>query len=328
MARNYYIFKSGRIRRSQNTIFIETQGERRILPVNTVDQIFIFGEMDLNTSFLNFISQNRIVVHFFNYYGYYSGSFVPREENLSGDLLIKQVEFYLDPQKRLEIAKLIVEGACHNIKRNIEKRKGFDEEVNKIKSYNEAIKDEENINSLMSLEAHVKKIYYSCIEKITGWEFEKRSIRPPHNPLNALISFGNSMVYAQVLKAIYETPLNPTISYLHEPSERRFSLSLDISEIFKPVLSDSLILKIIDLKIIKEEHFERGLNFAYLTEEGRKTFVKLFDEKLEETVLHRKLKKRVKYKTLISLELYRLIKHLLNEKRYKPFIQNPTANIF
>lgn len=318
MARNYYIFRNGRIRRSQNTVFIETEEGRKILPVNDVDQLFVFGEMDLNTSFINFIAQNKIVVHFFNYYGYYSGSFVPREENLSGDLLVKQVEFYLDSAKRLQIAKLFVEGACHNMKRNIEKREGFEEEARKIKDYMDEIENVESINALMSLEAHVRKLYYSCIERITQWEFQERSIRPPHNPLNALISFGNSLVYAQILKAIYETPLNPTISYLHEPSERRFSLALDIAEIFKPVLSDKLVLRLIDLKIIKEEHFERALNFAYLTEEGRKIFVRLFDETLEETIVHRRLRRRVKYKTLISLELYKLIKHLLGEKKYKP----------
>lgn len=318
MARNYYIFKSGRIKRSQNTVFIETEEGRKILPVNDIDQIFIFGEMDLNTSFINFVSQNGIILHFFNYYGYYTGSFVPREENISGELTVKQVEFYLNKDKRVELAKSFVESACHNMKRNIEKREGFLEEVEKIKEYTKEIENVQDIAPLMSIEAHVRKIYYDCIEKITRWEFEARTIRPPKNPLNALISFGNSLVYAQILKHIYETPLNPAISYLHEPSERRFSLALDIAEIFKPVLSDRLILKLIDLKMLNEEHFERALEFAYLREEGRKIFVKFFDEMLEETILHRKLKRKVKYKTLITLELYKLIKHLLGEKKYSP----------
>lgn len=318
MARNYYIFKSGRIKRSQNTIFIEAEDGRKILPVNDIDQVFIFGEMDLNTSFINFISQNNIVIHFFNYYGYYTGSFVPREVNISGDLIVKQVEFYLNKDKRLELAKLFVESACHNMKRNIEKRDGFRDEVEKMREYIKEINNVLDITSLMSIEAHVRKLYYECIERITEWEFGARTIRPPTNPLNALISFGNSLVYAQILKHIYETPLNPAISYLHEPSERRFSLALDIAEIFKPILSDRLILKLIDLKILNEEHFEKTLEFAYLKEEGRKIFVKFFDEMLEDTILHRKLKRKVKYKTLITLELYKLIKHLLGEKKYNP----------
>jgi CRISPR-associated protein Cas1 len=318
MPRNYYIFKEGRIKRSQNTIFIETLEGKRPLPVHDIDQIFIFGEMDLNTSFLNFIAQNKIVIHFFNFYGYYSGSFVPREENISGNLIVKQVEHYLNQDKRIFLAKKFVEGATFNMKRNFEKREGYEEEVEKIDELIKNILNCDNINELMSIEAHVRKIYYDCIEKETNWEFERRSIRPPHNPLNAMISFGNSLVYAQILKEIYETPLNPSISYLHEPFERRYSLALDVAEIFKPILSDRLILRLINLNIIKEEHFEKSLNFVYLKEEGRKIFVKFFDDLIEEKILHRKLKRKIKYKNLIKLELYKLIKHFLGEKNYSP----------
>ena len=318
MGRNYYIFKEGRIKRSQNTVFIETPDGKRPLPVHDIDQIFIFGEMDLNTSFLNFIAQNKIVIHFFNFYGYYTGSFIPRETNISGDLTVKQVEYYLDKNKRIFLAKKFVEGALHNMKRNFEKREGYKEEIKKINEFIKSIYTCENINELMSIEAHVRKIYYECMEKETSWEFEKRSIRPPQNPLNAMISFGNSLVYAQILKEIYETPLNPAISYLHEPFERRYSLALDIAEIFKPILSDKLILKLINLGIIKEEHFEKSLNFTYLKEEGRKIFVKFFDDLIEEKILHRKLKRKIKYKNLIKLELYKLVKHLLEEKNYEP----------
>ncbi len=318
MARNYYVFKNGRIKRSQNTIFIQTSEGKRPLPVNDIDQIFIFGEMDLNTIFLNFIAQNKIVIHFFNFYGYYTGSFYPREDNISGDLIVKQVEHYLNKDKRILLAKKFVEGACHNMKRNFEKREGFEEEIKKISEFIRGISYCKSINELMSIEAHVKKIYYECIEKLTNWKFERRSTRPPQNPLNAIISFGNSLVYAQILKEIYETPLNPTISYLHEPFERRYSLALDVAEIFKPILSDKLILKLINLNILKEEHFEKALNFAYLKEEGRKIFVKYFDELLEERIFHRKLKRKIKYKSLIKLELYKLIKHLLGEKEYNP----------
>jgi len=318
MGRNYYIFKEGRIKRSQNTIFIETKDGKRPLPIHDIDQIFVFGEMDLNTSFLHFIGKNKIVIHFFNYYGYYTGSFIPREGNISGILTVKQVEHYLDHNRRIYLAKKFVESAFHNMKRNFEKREGFDEEIEKMKELAKDISNCTTINELMSLEAHIKKINYKCIEKDTNWEFERRSIRPPHNPLNAMISFGNSLVYAHILKEIYETPLNPTISYLHEPFERRYSLALDIAEIFKPILCDRLVLKLINLNIIKEEHFERSLNFVYLKEEGRKIFVKHFDDLLEERILHRKLKRKIRYKSLIKLELYKLVKHFLGEKHYNP----------
>ncbi|MCM8808205.1 MAG: type I-B CRISPR-associated endonuclease Cas1b [Candidatus Omnitrophica bacterium] len=317
--KTYYIFSNGVLRRKENTIVFETSGgEKKFIPVENIEQIFVFGEVDFNNKFLNFIGQNNICLHIFNYYGWYSGTFYPRETNISGDLIISQASYYIDYEKRINLAKKFVEGAIHNIKRNLQKRDGFKNEENQITEYENQIKYAKNINQLMSIEAHVRKLYYDCFEKLTGWNFEERTIQPPKNPLNALISFGNSLVYSVVLKEIYLTPLSPFISFLHEPSERRYSLSLDVSEIFKPVLSDRLILKLIDLKMIKEENFVKEMGGTYLNEEGRKIFVEEFDKQLETTILHRKLRKKVKYKTLIKLELYKIVKHILGEKEYQP----------
>lgn len=317
--KTYYIFSNGVLKRRENTIVFETsEGEKKFIPVENVEQIFVFGEVDFNNKFLNFIGQNNICLHIFSYYGWYSGTFYPRETNISGDLIIKQAQHYIDIEKRLNIAKKFVEGAVHNIKRNLQKRNNFKEVEDRIGELEKEIEKADKIQKLMSIEAHVRKIYYDCFEKITGWAFEERSIQPPKNPLNALISFGNSLVYSLILKEIYLTPLSPFISFLHEPSERRYSLSLDVSEVFKPVLSDRLIFKLIDLKMINEKNFEKALGGVYLNEEGRKIFVEEFDKLIETTVLHRKLRKKVKYKTLIKLELYKIVKHLLEEKEYQP----------
>jgi len=317
MPRSYYIFSNGRIRRKENTVFFEGESKKVPIPVENIDQIYIFGEVDFNSKFIDLCSKYGIVLHFFNYYGFYNGSYYPREDLISGDLIVRQVEHFLDREKRLFIARKIIEGTVHNIRRNLEKRELY-EYIERIKNYGKNINEANSIAELMSIEAHVRKEYYKAFEEITGWEFGQREIRPPSNPLNALISFGNSLVYTSVLKEIYMTPLNPSVSYLHQPSERRYSLSLDISEIFKPILSDRLILNLINNRVITENHFLRELNFSYLNNEGRKIFVKKFDERLDSTVLHRRLRRKVKYRTLIRLELYKLIKHLYGEKVYSP----------
>lgn len=317
MAKTIYIFSSGDIERKENTLCFVSNNEKRFIPIANVEQIFLMGENTFNTKLINFLSQNNIVLHFFNYYGYYTGSFYPREENVSGSLTVKQCEYYLDGNKRIFIAKKIVESSIHNLHRVLEKR-GFKEEIEKLRDFENEIKNCNNVDEIMLVEAKARKIYYSTFEKITGWEFKERSIQPPQNPLNAMISFGNSLLYANILKEFYHTPLNPTISYLHEPSQRRFSLVLDISEIFKPIFVDRLIFSLINLNKIKQDNFIKDLNFAYLNEEGRKIFVKEFDLLLEETILHRALRRKVKYKNLIRFELFKIIKHILNEKEYTP----------
>lgn len=128
----------------------------------------------------------------------------------------------------------------------------------------------ESIPEVMKVEAQLRKDLYKSLEDATGWSFEKRSKRAPHNPLNALISFGNSLIYAKVLGEIYTTQLNPTVSYLHESSTKRFSLSLDVAEVFKPIISDRLILELIKSSKLRKEHFLSDLEYAYLSPEGRK----------------------------------------------------------
>ena len=143
--------------------------------------------------------------------------------------------------------------------------------------------------------------------------------QPPQNEVNALISFGNMMCYSQCLRAIHQTQLNPTISYLHMPGERRFSLSLDISEIFKPIVVDRVIFNVLNKRQIQEKHFDRSLNRCVLNRAGKEIFVKAMEERFLETIQHRKLGRKVSYRYLIRLECYKLAKQLLGMEEYKPF---------
>ncbi len=223
------------------------------------------------------------MLHIFNYYGFYSGSFYPRDFSNSGRLLVKQVEHYIYHDLRIELAKKFIDSASCNMIQNLNIYKQANAD---IQIYIDAIRSERlrievcpDINELMACEGHIGNAYYSCWDYIIDdefFKFERRSKRPPQNAINALVSFGNSMLYTFVLSEIYRTQLNPTIGYLHEPSERRFTLALDIAEVFKPVLVDRLIFKLVNKKQIREEHFSSELNFCYLSEEGRKIFVKEF----------------------------------------------------
>jgi len=359
MKRNYYIFSSGKLIRKDNTLYFEpgeskepeeveiTEEEiqvddnslqeneaeelepkklpRKPIPVEDIDSIYCFSELRFNTKFLNFISQKEIVLHLFNYYGYYSGSFYPREPYLSGKLLVEQVNTYSNQEKRVALAKKFVEGSAENIRKNLQYYNSRDKDlsyfIQKTEELISKIESTNDVQELMGIEGNIRSNYYTSWNLIVDPEinFEKRQKHPPSNPINALISFGNSLVYTSVLSEIYKTQLNPLISFLHEPGERRFSLSLDIAEIFKPLLSDRLIFSLLNKKQIQDKHFSKELNKCYLTEEGRKIFLKEFDEKLKTTIQHRQLKKSVSYRHLIRLECYKIIKHLLGEKEYKPF---------
>ncbi|MEM2003695.1 MAG: type I-B CRISPR-associated endonuclease Cas1b [Nitrososphaeria archaeon] len=326
MRRDYYLIRSGRISRHENTIYLEfPDGEKKAIPVEDVRSLHVLGEMDFNSKLLNFLSQQGIPIHIYNYYGYYSGTFYPREKLVSGFLIVKQVEHYLDLEKRLEIAKEIVRTTIHNISMNIKnyvyEGKISNEEYQAIYGEAEKINYCKSIPELMSVEGSVREKYFKCWNSFLreGFEFEKRSRRPPQNMLNALISFGNSLLYATTLTELYHTQLHPSISYLHEPGERRFSLSLDISEVFKPVLVDRTIFKLVNNRLIKPNHFVEELNAVYLNDEGRRVFIKEFKNKLGTTLFYKKLHRQISYQRLIRIECYKLVKHMLCEEKYNGF---------
>lgn len=317
----YYIFSNGELRRKDNNIYFND----RALKIEMTSDIYLFGEVTLNTKCLNFLGQNKKAVHFFNYYGFYTGSFYPKESNVSGKLLVKQVEYFQDREKRVELAREIIKSASDNIFRNLRyyngRGKDLKNEMEIIKSYQLELDKAQEVNEIMGIEGNIRKVYYSTWSKIINQEidFEKRVKRPPDNMINTLISFINSLIYTTCLSEIYKTQLNPTISYLHSPGDRRFSLCLDITEIFKPLIVDRMIFSLLNKNMISEDDFAKDSNFYYLKDKGRKKILEEYEKKLNQTITHKELKREVSYQTLIKLECYKLIKHLLGDKKFDGF---------
>lgn len=321
-----YIYKGGRLSRKDNTLrYTDLQGDYRDLPVESVKEIYVMTEMELNTSLLNLISKYGIVVHFFNYYDNYIGSYIPKDKLLSGNTLIKQVEHYTDYSKRMTLARKFIEGASYNIYRNLRYYNGRGKD---LKSYMDDIEDYrknigacEKIDELMGYEGNIRKKYYSAWQVIINQEieFDKRVMHLPDNMINSLISFVNMLIYTKTLTAIYQTQLNPTVSFLHEPGERRYSLCLDISEIFKPLLGDRLIFSLLNRQQITENSFTKELNYLHLDKSASQLIVQELEKKMQSTIHHRELDRDVSYQHLIKLEAYKIIKHIIGEKEYEPF---------
>lgn len=326
MKQSYYLYKSGRLQRKDNTLeIIYKDNTKKSIPVERVDDIYVMTELDFNTNLLNFISSFGINIHFFNYYGFYTGTYYPKETLVSGKLLIKQVEKYTDKNKRLVIAKSFIEAASYNIYRNLtyynNRGKNLSQHMKEIEFLRKQIKLCKDVQELMGIEGNIRKVYYDSWNIIINQDigFEKRVKNPPDNAINSLISYVNTIIYTRVLSEIYKTQLNPTISYLHEPSERRFSLCLDIAEIFKPIIADRLIFSMLNKKQITEKDFEDGLNFTYIKDKARKEITREIDSRLQTKIKHKKLNREVSYEYLIRLEVYKLIKHLLENEKYEGF---------
>ncbi len=325
MKRDYFSFSNGSFQRKDNTLlYTNLEGKKKIIPIETVKNLYSFGETDLNTKLLNFLAQNEVFLHIFNYYGFYSGSFVPRDSLLSGEVIVKQVKKFTKPSLQLILAKELISATRDNMLKNLSYyanrgKNDLDEIKQKMESFD--LEEADDTQQLMGIEGNIRKTYYQSFNTIIDREidFEKRVKRPPDNMINTLVSFGNMMLYTAVLSEIYRTQLNPTISFYHKPSYRRYSLALDISELFKPFLVDRIIFKLLNKNMISEKDFKKELNFCYMKEKARKVFVKEFDEKLSTTIKHKKLGRNISYRHLMRLECYKFVKVVLEHIDYEAF---------
>lgn len=330
MKKSYYLFNPGRLSRKDNTLkFIPVdkegkEGQAKYIPVEGVKNLYCFGALDANSAMYNFLGKNQIPVHFFDYYEHYTGSFMPKDYLLSGKVVVQQVKHYSNQQKRMDLAQKFVSGGAYNMLRNLKyyakREKQVATQIDAIEQYIEQIPKTKEVDELMGIEGNIRMTYYECFgEIINDFEMNNRVKQPPNNEVNALISFLNMMCYTTCLDQLYHTQLNPTISFLHEPGFRRYSLALDLAEIFKPILVDRLIFSLMNKKQIQISDFDRHLNSCLLKESGCKRVLRSWEEKLNETIKHRTLNKSVSYKHLIKLECYKIVKQIMGIEEYQAF---------
>ena len=326
MGSTRYIMSQGELTRKDNSLCFRKDGKNVYIPIENTKEIYCLNEVSINTKLLDFLASNHVVVHFFNYYEGYSGSYYPRDQYCSGKLLIKQVNTFQN--QRMEVAKAIVHGIGENIYEVLYHYYKHDKKEAKAtidwikKEFHVQVDHAKNIQELMCVEGEVWARFYSNFKFFLPEDFimNKRVKRPPDNPINALISFGNTLLYTKTVSAIYRTHLDQRISFLHEPSEGRFSLSLDMCEVFKPILVYRTIFDLVHNKRLQvEKHFDKKVNYCLLNEEGRKIFVEAFEQRMESVLYHEKLKRKVSYRTSIKLDCYKLIKFILEGKEFVPF---------
>jgi len=328
MKRVLYIFSDGELKREGNTLILISEEGKKVMPVETVESLCVFSEVSLNKRFLEFLTRKKVILHFFNHYGYYVGSYYPRGYMNSGLIILKQAQYFLKDEWRMGLARAFIYGAMANmlfvLRTYTSRGRELGEQIGLLETQMGKIQDAANTAQLMAVEGQAREIYYTAFDAITenpDFSFEVRSRRPPANRMNALISFGNSLLYVTALSEVYRTHLDPRIGYLHETNQRSFTLNLDIAEVFKPLVVDRVIFALVNRGEIKPNDFSDELEGVYLKERGRKRFIEAYEQRLAETVMHKGLKRKVSHRRLIRLECYKLYRHFLDGEPYIPYVR-------
>jgi len=315
--RTYYIRNHGILRRDKNTLLFESGNEKTHIPVKTTRAIIVLGNLTLKGGVIPFLAKKEVPVQFLSEYGRYHSTLQNVDKNMNGLILKNQSKHILDKRKRILLSKKFVIGAIKNLSKNLKRKNlkiGEDD-------YLEDVREKTDIESIMAVEGSFRKTYYNKMDEVLPKKFriEKRSYNPPLNRMNALISFGNSLLYSNIMNEIYHTQLHPALSYLHEPYRQRYSLVLDISEIFKPIIVDRVVFKLVNRKEIKHDDFQEPMDNFHLKENARDLFIRRFEEKLDSTIKHERLNRNVSYRRLLRLECFKIQKHILGDEAFVPY---------
>ena len=225
------------------------------------------------------------------------------------------------------MARLLEEASIHNMRANLRYyarhgRELLTEHVDYLSPILDELGSAKDVDALRLFEARARKRYYSAFAEIlvgTDFDFTKRTRRPPKDPGNAMVSFGNTILYDVVLQAIWRTSLDPKVGVVHATNRRAFSLNLDIADLFKPIIVDRVVFSLVSRRAINaDEHFEpHGDDGVYLSRSGKRLLIDAMEKKLDDTVMCGSL--RQSYRRVISGEVARFQRFVVTGERYRPY---------
>ena len=320
----YHIINDGILRKKDYHILFENDEQKVNLPIEVVDHINIHSQVVFTSSFFNLMNQKKLVVNLFDQQGNYIGQFIPNNQTKAVYTTLKQANIYQDKEHRLMIAKKMVNASIHDERSNMKyyhkktKDKQLLQEIEKITQQLQLVNEAKTYEELLLIEARAKQIYYNSLQffiKDEDFIFDKRTRQPPQDNINALISFGNTILYNLIANEIYKTSLDIRIGYLHASNARKQSLNLDLADIFKPIIIDRTIFTIIHKKIISNKHFEQKENGIYLNKEGKSIFIHQINKKLYQHINYNGISST--YYTIIRNNIYVLQQHINNNQKLK-----------
>lgn len=324
----YHIIHDGTLTRKDFTLLFENEEKKRYLPVEVTDTLNVYSNIAFGSSFFEFANFKKITVNIFDRYGRYQGCFSPARQRNKLPLCFKQLSCYETASIRLDYARKLEIAFIHNLRCNLKyyvKQKPSDllrETVGDMTKSIRQLNETSSLDKLILIEARCRQLYYHCFSEIIGepaFHFTTRTKRPPKDPINALISFGNSWLYQKLAQMIHKSSLDIRISFVHSAFKRTENLNLDLADIFKPIIIDRVIFTLINKRMIHEkEHFTHIANGGvYLNTEGKRLFLSELETKLTQSITWKA--KKFTYEKIMRETIHDLEQSISGKGAFRPF---------
>ena len=325
-----------------------SEAYKKRIPLHKVDYVVVMGEITMTASAIYLLMEKNIEIHYLNYYGQFKGCLSPP---LGKNSLLRMAQHrtHNDLARRCELARRFVIGKLSNQRTMLQRynRKQSDavmaqevDQIGKLMRMLTSLDIEVEtvqqlttgdvgisgtpLETILGLEGAGSAAYFRCFGKLLAdqekWIFEGRVKRPPTDAVNALLSYGYSLLTSQVGSALQIVGFDQYIGFLHSSTYGRPALALDLMEEFRPLIVDSVVLTLLNNRMLTPDDFIVELGAYRLKKEPRKVFLTRFEERLNEEVTHPIFGYKVKYRRCIELQARLIAKYLTGEiAEYPPF---------
>jgi len=315
----------------------EDEPARKVtVPLHKITQVVVFGNVTLTTPVLHTFLERNVGVTYLTGYGRFLGHLGPPLSR-NGQLRLAQHQAHHDPTRRMALAQACVVGKLHNMRvllmrfgRKLEQPAINDAiaVIQRCEQQAAAVQPEttpppnpqrpqadSTWGTLMGFEGTGSAAYFKVFGLLLreGWTFPGRKRRPPTDPVNALLSFAYTLLYQQALSAVQTVGMDPFIGFLHGTQYGKPALALDLMEELRSVVADSVVLTVINKRILMPEDFEENLGAYRLDDKGRRRFLEQWEARLETELQHPVFGYKATYRRILELQARLVARWLLDE---------------
>lgn len=300
------------------------------VPLLKVDGVVVLGRATVSPAALNELLERKIPLSFMTGTGRFLGRLEPE---LNKNIFVRSAQWQAagETPKAVHIVQSVIRGKLKNYRNTLLRAQregitGLDAGIARLEQAIQPINQTCAIASLRGLEGTGSAAYFGhfgALIRHQGFSFQSRNRRPPTDPVNALLSFGYALLQHDIQGAINIVGFDPYLGYLHTQRYGRPSLALDLMEEFRPLVVDSMVLAALNRKSLSPEEFvsEPISQAVSLTEEGRRKFLRLYEQKKQSKFKHPVMGRQCTYQEAFEIQARLLGKYLMGEtEKYPPLI--------
>ena len=325
-----YLADNGlQLKKISNRILVKKDGSvLREIPVLDLKRIIIFGNNQLSTQLMRFLSGKGIEVAFLSSVGRFKFRVVP-ETSKNIYLRMAQHDCYRDRSFRVEFSRKIVGAKIRNQRSLIiryqrnQPEVDLEKHLDTLKKLTKQLGKKESLNEILGMEGFGSKTFFEAYGKLIlgGFEFVNRNYHPPKDPINALLSFGYMMLFNELNSLLEAFGFDVYLGFLHSVRYGRASLANDLMEELRSPVVDRLVLYLINIGAIKPSQFvSKGNKGVLMSDIARETFLSNYEKFMTADFHDAGRKKQTNYRKIIKERVLELERLLLHKSEYSPYL--------